>query len=135
MVIRQHIARKQHSGTFARSVESVISAVEAQPATHVNTANAGRFKPICPVYRLSGRERVVVDDWYALSASGCSNGPCISTSLGLHTGTKDISISFSIKSAELAAALMGRLRIATSTPSVVKLALLIDEETRTSTSG
>src|SRR5262249_61160876 len=54
---------------------------------------------------------------------------------GLHTGTNDSSTSFSITSAGSERGSIGRLRTATSTPSVVKLALSIEEEMRTSMSG
>src|SRR5262249_57599639 len=69
------------------------------------------------------------------TAVGESSGPWLSISRGLHTGTYDTSTSFSITSAGSATGSIGMLRTATSTPSVVKLALLIEEEMRASISG
>jgi hypothetical protein len=55
------------------------------------------------------------------SVCGRVERPCSLISLGLHTGTKEMSVNFSIVSDKSPRSSLGKFRIAISTPSVVKL--------------
>src|SRR5262249_761614 len=65
----------------------------------------------------------------SFSASGDVRGPRVAIRLGLNTGAKESPISFSATSSGSASAPAGWLRTATSTPSVLKLAFPVHEET------
>ncbi len=136
IVIGQDIVREQNAGAFAGGVERMIGAVEAQAAAQIDFRHAGGLEPIAPV-RDAMRD-FSDSSWISGSfASACAffTAPYFSSRRGLHTGMNEISTSLSNSSMRSGAGLMPMLRTAISMPSVTKLALVSDDEIRTSTSG
>jgi hypothetical protein len=68
--------REEHSGTFDCGVERVVSTVEAEAVTDINTVHAGRLEPIGPGWHLGTiGERVVMDQRHAFERFRHREGP------------------------------------------------------------